>query len=118
MTKPKTDALRSILARATSVIRLVRPVDLPIPPYKTCAGCGHGGRNDQHVPDPDQYVTKKGVTRAGDVVGNVVTVPVAPVKDVEVKLIDAAPVWCAPCGRWFHAVKCYSLHRTGAGADD
>jgi hypothetical protein len=28
----------------------------------------------------------------------------------DVKLIDAAPVRCS-CGRWYHAIRCYSIHR-------
>lgn len=137
--------LAGFLDRVTSVIRLVRPVDRPPPPYKTCAGCRRGGRDDQHVPDPDQFTTKKGVTAEGDVVGNPAAVPGKPAVDVDaevdgfihygsgdpgiqaarisddlarrggygpdVKLMDAPPVWCAPCGKWYHAIKCYSLHK-------
>lgn len=120
--------------------RLVRPVGPPPPPYIRCAGCHTSGRKDQLVPDPDQYATKKGVTPAGDVVGNAAAVPAkapdpivvnvarlnldpgaeaARLSDEEakrkkdgtaVKLIDAAPVWCPSCRAWYHAIGCYSTH--------
>lgn len=133
--------LAGLLDRITSVVKLVRPVDPPAPAYVRCAGCRQGGRDDQLVPDPDQFTTKKGVTPAGDVVGNASTVP-SLVEDDEpmnlgafnsdpgaaaerlsehrarqereggyVKLVNAAPVWCATCKAWYHAVRCYSLHR-------
>lgn len=144
MLKLKTDgrdALRGVLARVTSVVHLVRPVDTPIPPYERCAGCRKGGRNDQAIPDPDQFTTRKGVTPAGDVVGNAAAVPAKAPDPIEVnfdrlnfdpgaeagrlsdekfkrekdgtavKLIDAAPVWCDTCRAWYHAIGCYSTHR-------
>lgn len=95
---------------ARYVGRLARPTaEKPAPPYRKCAACERGGRDDQHVPDPDQFTTKKGVTPAGDVVGNAATVPAE--DGTAVKLIDAPPVWCAGCRNWFHAIQCYSLHR-------
>ena len=142
MLKLKTDGrdtLRGILARVTSVIRLVRPVDTPPPPYTRCAGCGRGGRDDQSVPDPDQFNRPKAeVKRIGDLASvpakapdpievNVARLNIAPgleaarlseeeakrEKDgTAVKLIDAAPVWCRHCGSWYHAIRCYSLHRS------
>jgi hypothetical protein len=144
MIKMKT-GLAGALQRAGQVARLVRPAPaVPPPPYVKCAGCGKGGRGDQQVPDPDQFTTKKGITPAGDVVGNAAAVPGKPAVDVDavspvnwgafnsdpgaaaeraseesarrggygpdIKLIDAAPIHCS-CGRWFHAIRCYSLHR-------
>lgn len=115
MIKPKT-GLVGVLDRITSVVRLVRPVDTtPHYPYTRCGGCGKGGRDDQQVPDPDQFVKPKTVADTVKAIGDAST---APVKDAEIKLIDAAPVWCAPCRKWYHAVKCYSLHRSGTGAHD
>lgn len=101
--KEKT-GLAGLLDRITSVVRLVRPVDLPPPPYKTCAGCRQGGRDDQQVPDPDQYARKAKAVAKARADGQ------PEPKDTEIETIDAAPVWCAPCGAWYHAVKCYSLH--------
>lgn len=113
MIKAKT-GLAGVLERLALVARLVRPVDPPAPPYERCAGCRRGSRDDQQVPDPAQFTTKKGVTPAGDVVGNAATVPAKVFDPVEaavaVALTDAPPVWCARCRSWYHAVGCYSLH--------
>lgn len=99
MIKEKT-GLAGALARVAQVTRLVRPAPaVPPPPYVKCAGCGKGGRDDQHVPDPDQFVRVKGET------------PGKEKAEGEIKTIDAAPVWCAPCGAWYHAIGCYSTHR-------
>lgn len=101
MTALKT-GLAGVLDRIASVLRLVRPVDTaPHYPYTRCGGCGKGGRDDQHVPDPDQFVKVKGET------------PGKEKAEGDIKTIDAAPVWCAPCRKWYHAIKCYSLHRHG-----
>lgn len=151
MIKMKT-GLAGVLQRAGQVARLVRPAPTtPPPPYVKCAGCGKGGRNDQQVPDPDQFVKVKGENAGeaeeveeGDVVGNAAAVPGKPAVDVDavgpvnwgafnsdpgaaaeraseenarrggygpdIKLMDAAPIRCS-CGRWFHAIGCYSKHR-------
>jgi hypothetical protein len=104
MIKVKT-GLAAVLERAAAVTRLVRPAPaVPPPPYVKCAGCHKGGRDDQQVPDPGQY---KAVI---DTDGNPVPAG-APGNSEPVRLIDAAPVWCAPCGAWYHAVGCYSTHR-------
>lgn len=133
--------LSGLLDRVTSVVRLVRPVEVPPPAYVKCAGCRRGGRDDQQVPDPDQFTTRRGVTAAGDVVGNAAAVPAKAPEPIEVnvdrlnfspaeeaarlsdertrrekdgtvvKLIDAAPVWCSGCRSWYHAIGCYSLHQ-------
>jgi hypothetical protein len=135
-TIPARDTLAGLLERFTQVVRLVRPVGAPAPAYVRCAGCRKGGRDDQAVPDPDQFVKAK----TQKVVGDPATVP-ADVEDepvawggfntdpgaaaerlsdlrakqekdgTAVKLIDAAPVWCDECRAWYHAIKCYSLHR-------
>jgi hypothetical protein len=95
--KMKT-GLAGILERAGQVTRLVRPAPAAAPPpYVKCAGCGKGGRGDQQVPDPDQFVKVKGET------------PGTEKAEGDIKLIDAAPVRCS-CGRWYHAIRCYSLH--------
>lgn len=92
--------LAGVLDRITSVVRLVRPVNTPPPPpYTRCTGCRKAGRDDQQVPDSDQFVKVKGET------------PGAEKTEGDIKLIDAAPVWCVPCGAWYHAIGCYSTHR-------
>ncbi len=99
-----TDAFRAVLARVASVVQLVRPVDRPVPPpYTRCTGCGKGGRDDQQVPDPDQFTKVKTADGSGT--------PGTEKAEGDVKLIDAAPVWCWHCGSWFHAIGCYSTHR-------
>lgn len=85
-----------------------RTVVAPPTPYTRCAGCGKGGRDDQQVPDPDQFTKPKAVP----VVTGAATAEVHDeVCGGDLKLIDAAPVWCGDCRAWFHAVQCYSLHR-------
>jgi hypothetical protein len=141
MIKEKT-GLAGLLQRVADVARLVRPApDRPVPPYVKCAACGQAGRDDQQVPDPAQFVNKPG--QSGDVVGSAATVPAEAPDPIDVnwdafnvdpgaaaerlsqarakreqdgtdvRLIDAAPVYCAApgCRAWFHAIGCYSLHR-------
>lgn len=105
---PARDILAGLLERFTQVVRLVRPVGAPAPAYVRCAGCRKGGRDDQGVPDPDQFMNKLGMSK--DIVGNAATVP-GQTDAAEVKLIDAAPVWCEDCRAWYHAIRCYSMHR-------
>ncbi len=136
MIKLKT-GLAAVLDRAAAVARRIRPAtDTPPPPFERCAGCRRAGRDDQQVPDPDQFVNKLG--QASKVVGHPAVDVDAPApfnpasfnldpgaaaarlsRDEtrrggyapDVKLIDAAPVHCS-CGQWFHAIGCYSTHRT------
>lgn len=78
----------------------------PTPAFKTCAGCGTasgGAGNSQKVPDPAQFVA--GYAPAGRHAAP------EPTEVTSVLTIDAAPVWCTTCRRWFHAIRCYSLHR-------
>jgi hypothetical protein len=131
--------LAGVLDRVATVLRLVRPVDLPPPPYERCAGCRRSGRDDQHVPDPDQFNKPKAKVKQ---VGDPATVPADVDDDTpswaafntdpgaaaerlsqtrarqekegsDVRLIDAAPVWCGTCRAWYHAIGCYSTHKTG-----
>lgn len=141
MIKVKT-GLAGVLQRVGQVVHLVRPAPaVTAPPFVRCASCRKGGRDDQQVPDPAQFTVKKGVTPAGDVVGNAAAVPAKAPDPIEVniarlnlmpgveaarlsdeqakrekdgtavKLTDAAPVWCEGCGAWYHAIGCYSRHR-------
>lgn len=117
-----------------------RPAPATTPPaYVKCAGCRRGGRDDQQVPDPAQFANKLGSSTG--IVGNAAAVPAKAPDPIEVnvsrlnlapgveaarlskeiadrekdgtllRLTDAAPVWCATCHAWYHAIGCYSLHR-------
>lgn len=107
--------------------------DATVPPFKTCAGCGRAGRPDQSVPEPGQFAKIIGTasvvpakapdpieinwaafnTDPGAAAGRLSDEQAKREKDgTAVKLIDAAPVRCS-CGRWYHAIGCYSLHRAG-----
>ena len=97
MIKPKT-GFAGVLERAGQVTRLVRPAPVATPPpFVKCGGCLKGGRNDQQVPDPDQFVRVKGEATEK--------------AESDIKFTDAAPVWCPACGAWYHSIGCYSLHR-------
>jgi hypothetical protein len=62
-----------------------------------CAGCGQRHRDDQAVPDPDQFT---GTDRRN-----------ADGSPRAIVVVEAPMVWCL-CGQWFHAVGCFSEHRT------
>lgn len=101
--------VRAVTARAPRMPWRPAPATAP-PAYVKCAGCGRGGRPDQQVPDPAQFVNKLGSSTG--IVGNAAVVPAkTPDEGAALRLTDAAPVWCAPCGAWYHAIGCYSLHR-------
>ena len=137
--------VRNLTTWPGTAVRAVRAVVRPAPaieppPYTRCAGCGKAGRDDQQIPDPDQF--KPVIDADGNPLPPVA--PARPAVDVDapvegfihygsgdpgaqaarisddnarrggygpdIKLVDAAPVRCS-CGRWYHAIKCYSLHR-------
>jgi len=94
--------LPGLLARVGAVARLAPARPAPVPAYTTCHACGKAGRDDQRVPDPEQFTAEEPSTGRH---------AARELSEVDLKLVDAAPVWCGPCRRWFHAIGCYTLHR-------
>lgn len=93
----KIPPLVALRDRLTQLVH--RPTPAGPPPYRRCDGCNqstHPVRDSQNVPDPAAFTGLYPGEEHGGVIATV----------------QAAPIWCAPCGAWFHAVDCYSRHHT------
>ncbi len=111
--------LKTVLTNMGRVARII-PGATPAPPspFERCAGCRQAGAadgNSQKVPDPAQFEPRRrqGIGADGlPTTSSVGTERLPAVRDeATIRYVDAAPVWCEHCLKWFHAVGCYSSHR-------